>query len=270
MTEPSNLFRPCGVYYNIPDEEYRKDPGVSQSELKRMLRSPAHYLAGVEPDEEREESDALIMGRLVGQIAMEPDKKPWWVVRPEGVDLRTKVGKEWAASIGDMTPVSQAMYKAAGFMATALLDHSVAGEIIRNSKREVTVYDEISTEFGMVRRKARIDLVGTGNVLADIKTTLDARDDAFRKSVKKYGYDIQAWSYMDQWNAQCDADQKKEHFLLIAIEKAAPFAVRVHHMTPGFMARGAEQYLGLIHTFARCRSENRWPGYPEDINELYE
>lgn len=258
---------PPGVYYNLDEREYRADPGISQSELKPIMRSAAHFRAGVE-SEEREDTDALILGRMVGQIAMEPDKPAWWVVRPEGVDLRTKAGKEWAASIGDAVPVSQAMFRTAGLMATALLDHKRAGEIIRSSKREVTVYDEYETLHGVIRRKGRIDLVSNGNVLADIKTTIDARDYAFRKSVTKYGYDIQAFSYQDMWNARCDEGQEKQHYLLIAIEKAPPFEIVVHHMSPEFMAQGAERYLAAINQFAQCKLENKWPGYPDEINEL--
>ena len=259
---------PPGIYYNMEDSEYRSDPGISQSELKPIMRSAAHFKAGVDDEEGREDTDALILGRMVGQIAMEPNKKPWWAVRPDGVDLRTKAGKEWLATIGQSVPVSQDTFRKACIMATTLLDHPIAGQIISTAQREVTVIDECSVAGEKIRRKCRIDLVGSGNVLADIKTTLDAREKPFRKSVVKYGYHIQAYSYLELWNSRCEPSQRKDHFLFIAIEKAPPYAIIVHHITPEFVAIGAELYLSAINLYAKCKSENKWPGYSEAIQEL--
>lgn len=261
-------MNPPGVYYGMPESEYRADAGVSQSDLKLFQRSPAHYKAGEEPDEDAEESDALILGRMVGQIAIEPDRAPWWVVRPDGLKMNTKAGKQWKAELPPgLEPVTQAMFSNAGRMATALLDHPVAGEIVRNSAREVSVFDEYQTNYGIIRRKARLDLVTAGTVLADIKTTVDAREDAFRKSVKKFGYDIQAWSYRDIWNAR-NPENQKPYFFFIAIEKKPPFAIMIHDMDELFLARGENQYRELIEEFARCQQEDKWPGYTENINKL--
>lgn len=254
---------PPGVYEDLLESQYRSDPGVSQSELKCLARSPAHYRAGL--DEEREDTDALILGRIVGQLAIEPDRKPWWTVRPENLDLRTKAGKEWAKE--NPNPISHEMWTHATRMATALLDHPVAGDIIKNSKREVSVFDNAEVNVGTIRRKARIDLVTDGSVLADIKTTLDAREHQFRKSIRKFGYHIQAWSYRDIWNSRMP-DYRKEHFLFIAIEKTPPYGIQIHHMHEDFMAEGGTQYLSLLNQFAKCQQENVWPGYSDAINVI--
>jgi exodeoxyribonuclease VIII len=268
VTNPATSIRPAGVYYDLPDGEYRADYGIAQSDLKRLGRSPKFYRAGVEDDEEREESDALTLGKIVGQIAMEPEKPAWWIVRPEGLDARTKDGKAWLASVpAGVEPISASLWSKATHIATALLDHPIAGDIVRNSRREVSVFDDYHTERGIIRRKGRLDLVTSGNCLADIKTTVDARPDVFLRSIWKFGYDIQAHSYRDIWNAQNPGDIK-DNFLLIAIEKAPPFDLMVHQLDWSILEEGRIKYERLITTYAECVKTNTWPGYPVEINRL--
>src|SRR4051812_21882352 len=84
-----------GLYFDLAEHVYRAAPGVSQSSLKAIARSPAHYKAGVE-DDDNEDTAARLMGRLVGTLVLEPKREPWWCVKPEGIKLNETEGKDWA------------------------------------------------------------------------------------------------------------------------------------------------------------------------------
>jgi hypothetical protein len=86
---PENQFIP-----DIPDDEYHKPNGyVSSSQLKNLLRSPAHFQHSL--NSEHQETPALTIGRAVHCLALEPEKYPERFAHlPEGINRRTKAGKE--------------------------------------------------------------------------------------------------------------------------------------------------------------------------------
>ena len=76
------------VLYDLPAERYHRAPGVSNSMLKHLARSPAHLQEYLQHP--TEQTRDMLMGSVVHQLLLEPDK-PWdWAVRPPGLDGRSK------------------------------------------------------------------------------------------------------------------------------------------------------------------------------------
>jgi hypothetical protein len=71
-----------GIYFDLAEHLYRSAPGISQSSLKPILRSPAHFKAGIEEEDEKE-TEAILIGRMAGQLLMEPNREPWWTIQPD-------------------------------------------------------------------------------------------------------------------------------------------------------------------------------------------
>ena len=88
------------VAYNQSDFAYRREEGINQSSLKKILQSPAHYKAAL--DFKMMPTPAMEMGTaahcliLDGQEAFDAQ----YVKRPENIKLTSKEGKEWKESIG--------------------------------------------------------------------------------------------------------------------------------------------------------------------------
>jgi hypothetical protein len=63
------------VCYNQPDHSYRREPGLNQSSLKKILKSPAHYKSALEdkfiPSPAMEIGTALHCLVLDGQAAFD-------------------------------------------------------------------------------------------------------------------------------------------------------------------------------------------------------
>lgn len=256
-----------GVYYDLPEHVYRADPAICQTDLKVLGRSPAHLMSRMNYDEEREDSDSMLMGKIAGTLALEPDRKPWWTVIPDGLKLNTKEGIAFKKEHAGEELVSYSLFRRACGMATSVMDHPIASEILRGAEREVSVFSDIETDHGVVRRKARLDIVTSGNVITDLKSTRDARPDGFGHSVAQYGYAVQAAWYVDIWNSVNPKDIK-EVYLLIAVENIAPHCVWVHQLSGDYIANGRQEYRRLLERYAECLSKNEWPGYPVEINKL--
>ena len=77
-------------------EEYNNIVALNYSGAKMLLRSPLHYKASL--TEEKKDSPALLMGRLVHLMALQPEVYADRVVISPTVDRRTKDGKAvWEA-----------------------------------------------------------------------------------------------------------------------------------------------------------------------------
>ena len=80
----------------MSNKEYRKSEGVSSTDLKKMVKSPAHYKYWKEHSEELD-TNSFLIGRAVHKYVLEKDDFfNEFAVAPL-VDRRTKDGKaEWS------------------------------------------------------------------------------------------------------------------------------------------------------------------------------
>ena len=83
------------VVYCQADPVYRKAEGQSQSHLKTILKSPAHYQSAAK--HRLIPSPAMIMGTAVHCLALEGQETfdAQFCQRPPGIKFTTKEGKEW-------------------------------------------------------------------------------------------------------------------------------------------------------------------------------
>lgn len=73
-----------GVYYGLPEATYRSAHGVNISSLKKMAKTPRHYLAAIE--EPQEPTSDMEFGTLVHLAVLEPQRLTGsYVVRPDGM-----------------------------------------------------------------------------------------------------------------------------------------------------------------------------------------
>lgn len=79
------------LIHNLSNADYHAHPAVSSSQLKHMLRTPAHFKASLETS--KEPSDAMKLGSLVHTLLLEPHLVDYeYTVMPK-FDRRTKQGK---------------------------------------------------------------------------------------------------------------------------------------------------------------------------------
>ena len=91
------------IAYNQSDFAYRKEPGVNQSSLKKILDSPAHYQAALK--NKLIPTPAMKMGTAAHCLVLDGEAAfdGAYVKKPDNIKLTTKEGKEWKASVGRKT-----------------------------------------------------------------------------------------------------------------------------------------------------------------------
>lgn len=247
-----------GVYPNIPFAEYLTIEAMSNSYLGRLDKCPAAALVT------QEETPALILGRAVHKLVLEGQDafRQEYAISPQ-FDRRTSIGKAQAAQFeaenhGQIIIAEDAGMKIRA-IANAVYRHPWAKKLLDENVTEQTVI-WTDRETGLLC-KARPDAVPDEGklTLIDLKTTSDASEGAFTRSIIKYGYARGAAFYLDGFNAA--RGTKLDAFIHIAVETAEPYRTEIYLLDDDFIAWGREQYERLLVIEKECRAKNEYPHY---------
>jgi len=252
------------MWKQLTDSEYFNEYGtfLSSTDLRRLLRSPAHYR-----NPQKLESPALAFGSLAHAFVLEPHVAEARYRPRADVDGRTKEGKavrDWEASLAAQQGiqfVSRSDYDAAVSIASAVRTHLGASALIAGGMAEAA---GICDGFCDVNVRIKPDY-RTDKYIVDLKTTTDARPDAFVRSVVNFGYEVQAAFYVDVAQA---IDGLKRDFYWVAVEKDAPYAVAVYKASDEMLERGRQQYRKAIDLYKECASLDLWPAYSQQVQTL--
>lgn len=261
MAEPAH-----GIRIGEPADEYhRREIGVaSKSALDQVARSPAHYRAWLE-GAQPEPSPAMRFGSAFHTLVLEPESfAARYVVRPDGLDGRTKEGKAWLAQQEGRTVLTADDERHMLGMHAAVYSHPAASRIVCDGAAEVSV--RWTDEDTGLRCKSRADYwVREKRLCADLKTTDDASPAEFAKSVARWRYHCQDAFYRAGFAA---CGEQIDHFALVCVEKLPPYAVAVYTLDADAVRKGyaaVRMGLGLL---SECMRESRWPAYHEGVTEL--
>jgi exodeoxyribonuclease VIII len=257
---------------NLTNREYHEGPGVSKSDLDQIARSPAHYMAYKAAP--HEPNPAMLLGSAFHTAVLEPGEfEARYCVAPEGIDRRTKAGKEaWAEfeyeANGKEILKPDVMETVRG-MAEAVAAHPLARSLVTRGKAEQSIYWESSVVDGVLskcRPDFVKDLTDGRYVVVDLKSTEDARPAAFERSAWNFRYYVQSAYY---WDGCTSAFGHAPHaFLFIAVEKEAPYAVAVYEASIEMLNAGREEYFRNLCVYKECMDSGVWPAYPVEIQKL--
>lgn len=203
---------------DLPEREYHAD-------LTTLSASGAKVLLGKRPP--AQDSDALLFGRLVHTVILEPHKLDQYAVLNADVigvkadgskadnPTATKAWKDavFEAKRDGLTVIDGKTLAKAEAMAAAVRDHPEAGRLLAAAtETEVSAYAEHPSGAPV---RARIDL-RLPTSLADIKTCRDADPENFDRVIHGFGYHISAANYIDIARAN---GLTVDTFDLICVEK---------------------------------------------------
>jgi exodeoxyribonuclease VIII len=182
-------------------------------------------------------------------------------------DRRLKKWKEWAAEhdgegVEYMRPSDLVALKA---MRQAVVSKSKAAELLNTpGPTEVSVV-WIDAETGLLCKARPDKLIPDKGICIDLKTTADASEDAFSRTVYRFGYHMGASFYLDGLRAngvQCG------RFLLLAVESGEPHEAAVYELDEDWMLLGEEECRKMLALYAECKKANNWPGYEDKIQRI--
>ena len=249
LSEPVGIAP--GVYDDMSEAEYHGDPtSLSASGMKRLLKTPAHYLLP------NEHTDALDMGSAVhtttlgtGTEIVVVDAASW---RGKGAsELRERAHAEGKAPIlaRDMERVQE--------MAGAVLAHPTAGKLLSEGKAETSAF-WLDEAWGITRR-ARFDWITPSGIILDLKTTAHLGDPGtIARTVINYRYDLAAAQYLDVAEG-CGLEPQA--FALVFVEKEPPYEVAVVELSEEFLTRGERLCQRALEIYRDCTASGQWPSY---------
>jgi hypothetical protein len=256
-----------GIYGHLTNSEYRALEGVSISYLKEIARSPAHFKELVanpitpSPD--------MKLGTAFHAALLEPDRfKDAYVIAPV-IDKRTKVGKQaWEDFVREHSgkeAIDAESYELVLKMADAVHKHPTAKKLLTGGVAEQSVFWRCPVTD--VLCKCRPDyLIEKKGIVVDIKTTYDASEFAFKKSIAKYGYHLQTAFYLE--GVGINLGRVLSDFVHVVVEKTPPYAVGIYVLDDVSIAEAAKEIKRLLDIYSNCLKTNQWPGYPDTIQNV--
>lgn len=256
------------VVPDMPNAEYHAHPAISKSGLDDIARSPAHFYARrLDPNREpRVATKAMDFGTAVHAAVLEPERfEADYIIAPK-FDRRTKAGKAAAEDFEEQNRgrlwLPRDEYDACRRIRDTVRGNSVVSLVLDKGAAEQSMF-WTDPETG-VACKCRPDwLSGDGAVIVDVKTTEDARAEAFARSIVTYRYFVQAPFYLD--GVEQTTGTAPDIFAFIAVEKSPPYAVALYFADSQMVEFGRAEYRRNLQAYKAARDSNAWVAYPEEL-----
>ncbi len=250
--------------FNMDEKAYRSLNRLNYSSMSHILKSPSHYLSSL--SEPRTESKAMTFGSATHKMILEPNRfHDEYLVQT--VDGRTIAGKKFmleAEMIHKKKVISDDDFSRIKRMSQKILSHDIASKLLTGGEAESVLLFELRASNGnIVKCKAKVDYLLSGMVI-DLKTTSDASVAAFSKSLENFNYFLQGAFY--SMGIECLTGNRPE-FYFVAIESESPFALNVIKLSENHYSLGYSKVMQCVDIYEEMLRTNRFPGYPEVINE---
>ena len=280
----------------ISNKEYRQRPGISSSELKKIMITPAHYKHW--KDNPQEDTPSLLFGRAAHKYILETydfynefevardfkygtkaDKEETQkFICQKAIELGR--GDEWDSFIAtnpkkedvvafyrslvaDKDIITQEQFEQIEEMRKVMLATPFVSKLI-NGEHEIS-YFWVDEDTGL-ECKVRPDSINHKlKIVVDYKTCDNAETEHFMKQAIKLGYDLQSAYYLDGVKANTGDDYI---FVFIAQEKKPPYAVNILQADDIFIRSGREVYKAMLQTYKDCSESGVWYGYLGAENQI--
>ena len=285
-----------GIFFDMADDDYRKASGISNSMLKALALdgaepgSPAHFLQSFK--DPQTDSDALFVGRMVHSRILTPDVPLPGIVEipaeyPAPADCsavktkKCKPGdmlkwfggatycKQWLAAqkAAGLRPMDKSDIEMMDGIVNAVANHPICKVAFKEGKSEVSLFKRYHRNGGMILKKGRLDWISPGPAIVDIKTCQDARACEFDRVIWTRRYYVAASYYLDLYN-ELHPDDQKTNFIIVAVEKFAPYAIQVFDLNPTDLRDGRDEYKRNLALVMECMKQGEWPAYPDTIQPI--
>lgn len=253
------------ILYNQSHGEYLNYPGVTQSNLKLIKKCPYLYQYQILEGNRKESTEVMKFGtKLHSLLLKRTEFKETTFVVPK-ILRRGKAWEAIQAKANGKEIIFKNAYKELIAMRDSILANEIAAKLLEKANPEVSIFWEMED----LPCKGCIDAVcemGGGTALVDIKTTRDASKDEFHKNIFSLGYHIQAAFYLDGYKIA--TGKTPRFFILIAVEKEAPYLCSVHLLgnNTDIIKAGRTEYQYLLKVFKECNEADKWPAFEQPFS----
>lgn len=244
----------------LSQDVYRSSEGISRSSLWAISKSPMHFKYLQEHPQQ--ETASLTFGSAAHKWMLERDSfYDEFCVVPK-VDRRTTAGQlEWAKFCeerGERTLIEKTDFDVIVEMGKAIEKNELAAQLLTGVCETSWFWEDVQTGVKCKIRPDCLTELDGKKYIIDYKTTDSCEDGHFERSVKKYGYKLQAGMYHEGMFCNTYEDYG---FGFVAQEKKPPYACRVYLCDPEFIREGADKFHELLGIYKYCVDHDSWYGY---------
>lgn len=250
------------IIKDMPNEVYHAHESISKSGLDLILRSPAHYRFR----ERSEPTRAMHLGTAAHTAILEPARfTNEYVLLKQVKDRRASEYKQAVEMHGaERVLVAGEADLVSGMQESVLSNKLVMNWLGAGGQAELSMF-ALDPETGVTVR-IRPDFLTTSGAMLDLKTTTDARPDAFSKSILNYNYHMQAAFYMDVY--KWATGEASDSFRFIVVEKDMPHATMMYRLDDTAMLEGRKLYREALRVYADCLEKDQWQDYDCGVDEV--
>jgi hypothetical protein len=173
----------------------------------------------------------------------------------------TKEGIAWKYAHQDKPILTADESLQISTMLYSVHSHPYAKRLLAGGKPEQSIF--VEDEQGTLR-KSRLDMLTTGTVIPDIKTTESASLDNFERNISRYRWHVQAAYYIDNCKL---AGIDKATFFFVCVEKTPPYAVRCLQLVNEAVNIGRALYKRDLQIYRNCMESGQWPAWETGFAE---
>lgn len=252
-----------GIHKDLPFEDYLAIDALNCSLLKEIAKSPGHL--AYRREYPIEPTPVMVFGSAVDCLVFEGYSAfaSQYALKPDDMDMRTKVGKLWKASIGD----KQIVPETAETCAAAVVDNREASALIDDSSAQLSIVWE--DRFTGLLLKGRPDayLCTNFGVLVDLKTTDNADPEQFARKAHGLRYHWQAAMYLDGMTKL--TGERHDEFVYVVVERDPPHRVEVMRLGQAEIELGRDEYRRALQLYAECKANDNWPTSSGEVQDLH-
>lgn len=265
-----------GIFYDVPDEIYRRDPcpspSLTQSLVKVLLnQSPAHAklqhprLTPPAIDDDAETYNAArAIGNAAHSLIIGRGKR---IVEATFDNFQTKIAKNFRADnekTGSVVILSKHLETAVAMVEAAWpqLNDADCAEAFQIGDGEVVLAWQ---ERGGVWLRNLTDWLGPHCVF-DYKTiSTSAAPHAIASRAINDGWDIQAATIERGLNVLEPDNAGRRRFRFVVQENEPPYALTVAELGEHWLTMGRKKLAVAVHVWRQCLASDRWPSYGGNI-----
>lgn len=270
------------IEHDLSNNAYHAMPELSSTQIKDVLRTPAHFYAKhlAVDKKTHQPTQTMLLGTVVHTLVLESDKFDAEYAISEKFDRRTKQGKLDATAFDEAnshkTVIDSELHVQAKLMADNILKHPVARLLklpamiaeasIFYTDTDTDTETELDCRIRPDYHLPPCEQFPYG-LIVDLKTTDNASYNAFNRTIVNFGYHISAAMYCDGFMQLYEIEQAPAYIWLVG-ERDAPYAVIAYSPNFETMQKGDDKKREALQLIADCIAANEWPAYSTDVLDI--
>ena len=236
------------------NKTYHSHNSISASGLKLIYKKSMYHFLNQTPYN----SSAMNFGSAVHSVLLEPNNKDI-IVLPQDINLRLKKDREKRDSIieknKNKTLITYDENKALQHIVDNVHSHNLASKLLLDiNEVEHSYYGKIDD----IDVRVRPDGLKRDRYILDIKTCQDASPQAFKSSIYKYAYHLQACFYSEALGYD------PSEFRFIVIENKYPYDVAVYSLSEDLIEKGKLAWRIAFDSYKNYKEKNIVSGFNWD------